>query len=412
MRRAAFALAVLVSSAARADGAFPTGISVMLPAAAPQRILVGTTFGLVISEDAGATWRYVCESHVTGASNAASVLLYQAGQDGETVVASNLGALFGTADHGCTWTPATGSVSGLLIVDAFVDPSNPSSVLAIGWPAASGASLLSSSDAGRTFGPVLLQSGTPPVHADERLLSAEIAASNPAVLYATTFASPGSASPAGSAALLRSANGGASWARFELGLSPQVQAKIAQVDPADANTVYLRVSAATTDEIRVTSDGGATVQTLLAPGTSIDGFVRASDGALYAGSSAGNFYVRAPGATAFQTLPGPHLLCLGERAGRLYACGTPVVDGYDLAASDDGGKTFQKTLRFTEIVGPAGCVDAACANDFAQLQRTLAVVPASGNCSCGGSSGSGGVLLILLAAALRRRRRAPAPGRR
>jgi uncharacterized protein (TIGR03382 family) len=410
MRRAAFALAVLVSSAARADGAFPTGISVMLPAAASQRILVGTTFGLVISEDAGATWRYVCESHVTGASNAASVLLYQAGQDGETVVASNL-ELFSTADHGCTWTRAAGSVSGLLIVDAFVDPTNPLSVLAIGWPAASGASLLSSSDGGRTFGPVLLQSGTPPLHADERLLSAEIAGSNPAVMYATTFAAPGAASPAGSAALLRTANGGATWARFELGLSPQVQAKIAQVDPADANTVYLRVSAATTDEIRVTADGGATVQTLLAPGTSLDGFVRASDGALYAGSAAGDFYVRAPGASAFQKLPGPHLLCLGERAGRLYACGS-ATDGYDLASSDDAGKTFQKRLSFTEIVGPVACVQSACATDFAQLQRTLAVLPASGNCSCGGSSGSGGVLLILLAAALRRRRRALARDRR
>ncbi len=59
--RKALALAVLVASGARADGAFPTGMSVLLPAGAPQRILVGTTFGLVLSEDAGATFRYVCE---------------------------------------------------------------------------------------------------------------------------------------------------------------------------------------------------------------------------------------------------------------------------------------------------------------------------------------------------------------
>jgi uncharacterized protein (TIGR03382 family) len=408
MRRAALALAVLLSSGARADGAFPTGSSVLLPAGAPQRILVGTTFGLVISEDAGATWRYVCEPYVTAAG--ANVLVYQGAPTGE-LIAAHQDALSRSADVGCTWTPATGSVAGLLVVDAFIAPSNPSSVVAIGWPQAAGASLLPSNDGGQTFGPALLASGTAEVHADERLLSVEIAASASGVVYATTFAFPTASNPTGSAALLRSGDGGASWTRSALQLGPSVQARIAQVDPADPNTVYLLVSSAATDEIRVTVDGGATVQPLLAPNGPLSGFVRASDGSLYAGTPGGDFYLRAPGASGFQKLPGPHLRCLAERAGRVYACGDPAADGYDLASTDDGGKSFQKRLSFTQILGPLSCpsVQSACAADFAQLQRTLALVPASGNCSCGGSSGSGGVLLILLAAALRRRRRAPAP---
>ena len=408
MRRAALALAFLVCSGARADGAFPTGMSVMLPAGAPQRILLGTTFGLVVSEDAGTTWRYVCEPHLTGSGF--SVLVYQAARNGE-IVAAHQDALSSSSDL-CTWTRATGSISGLLVLDAFIDPSNPSSVLAIAWPPTAGAALLASTDAGHSFGPALLQSGTPQVHADERLLSVEIAASAPAVVYATTLA-PSSASS--TAALLRSGDGGASWTRFELGVDRLAQVKIAQVDPADANTVYLLVSAAAADEIRMTSDGGATIQTLLAPRTTITGFVRASDGALYAGSQSGDFYVRAPGAAVFQRLPGPHLRCLGERAGRVYACGDAATDGYDLATTDDRGKSFQKLLTFTQIVGPLACpeVASACAVDFAQLQRTLAGVPGAGNCSCGHpGSGSGGALLILLAAALRRRRRAPGTDRR
>jgi len=411
MRRVALALAILVSSEARANGAFPAGMSVMLPAGAPQRILLGTTFGLVVSEDAGATWRYVCEPYLTGSG--VSVLIYQAAPNGN-VVAAHQDALSSSSDL-CSWSRATGSIAGLLVIDAFINPSNPSSVLAIAWQGTASASLLASADGGRTFGPTLLQSGTPPVHADEKLVSTEIAASMPAVVYATTFAFPSASSPNGSAALLRTADGGVSWTRFELGLAPSVQAKIAQVEPANASTVYLLVSAGLMDEIRVTRDGGATIQTLLSPGTNLAGFVRASDGTLFAGTARGDFYVLEPGATGFQRLPGPRLRCLGERAGRIYACGDPATDGYDLAKSDDGGKSFQKMLSFPEIQGPLACpaVQSACSADFDQLQRTLAGAPGVGNCSCGGpGASSGGALLILLAAALRRRRRAPAKDRR
>jgi MYXO-CTERM domain-containing protein len=408
--RKALALVVLVASAARADGAFPTGMSVLLPAGAPQRILLGTTFGLVLSDDAGATFRYVCEPYVT--ASGATVLIYQAASNGG-VVAAHQDALSVSTDLGCSWTRAAGLAPGLVVIDAFIDPSNPSSVLAIAWPPAAGASLFPSADGGRSFGPALLTSGTAPVHADERLVSVEIAASAP-VIYATTFAFPTASSPAGGAALLRSADGGTSWTRLEMGMGPSVQVKIAQVDPADANTVYLLVSAGGSDEIRVAADGGATVLPLLAPGVPIGGFVRASDGTLYAGTSAGDFYVRRPGAgPSFERFRGPHLRCLGERAGRVYACGDSTADGYDLATSDDHGQSFQKLLGFTQLLGPATCpaVQSACGADFAALQRALEVVP-SGSCSCGQPSGDAAALLILLAAALRRRRRAPAQGRR
>ncbi len=244
-------------------------------------------------------------------------------------------------------------------------------------------------------------------------MSVEIAASTP-VIYATTFAFPSASSPAGGAALLRSGDGGASWTRFEMGVGPSVQVRIAQVDPADANTVYLLVTAVGGDEIRVTADGGATVQPLLATNGILGGFVRGSDGTLYAGTGDGDFYVRAPGAAEFERRAGPHLRCLGERAARVYACGDGAGDGYDLATTDDRGKSFQKLLSFTQILGPATCpaVQSACAADFELLQRTLAGAPSAGSCSCWQPSGDAAALLILLAAALRRRRRAPARDRR
>jgi len=410
MRRAALALAFLCSSAARADAAFPTGMSVLLPRELPQRILVGTTFGLVLSEDRGATFRYVCEPYITGTG--VTVLVYQVAANGD-VLAAHQTALSRTSDQGCTWTRASGIPSDQLVLDAFFDPSNAASVTAIAWPPPAGASLFASADGGRTFGTTLLTSGTPPVRADERLLSVEIAASAP-VVYVTTLALPGASSPAG-AALLRSGDRGATWSRFDLAVAPNVQVKIAQVDPVDANTVYLLVSTASADEIHVSHDGGATVVPLFVPVPSafLGGFVATSDGHLYAGTSGGDFYVRTTGATEFTRLKGPHMRCLGERDGRIYACGDSTVDPYDVATSDDQGKSFQKLLSFTEILGPATCpaVQSACAADFAQLQRALAAVPV-GSCSCGDPSGDAVAVLILLAAALRRRRRAPARDRR
>ena len=50
MRRALFALAMLlVSSVARANGAFPDSLSILLPAGDPQQITLATNFGLVFT---------------------------------------------------------------------------------------------------------------------------------------------------------------------------------------------------------------------------------------------------------------------------------------------------------------------------------------------------------------------------
>jgi uncharacterized protein (TIGR03382 family) len=335
--------------------------------------------------------------------------VYQQAADG-SVLAVHGDGLSRSADVGCSWTQATGSLAGLIAVDAFPNPADAVSVFAIGWPS-TGAALFPSTDGGRTFGAPVLASGSPALRSDERLVSVEIAASAPSVIYATAFAFATASSPGG-AALLRSGDGGNNWTRFDAAVPSGAQIRIAQVDPADANTVYLLVSSATSDELRVTSDGGATIQPLLAPGSTIGGFVRASDGTLFTGTLDGDFYARPSGGT-FQRSAGPHLRCLGERAGRVYACGDSARDGYDLATSDDSGKSFQKRLTFSEIAGPLTCpaVQNACAADFSQLQRTLALMPVA-NCSCSGGSAGMAALLILLVTMARRRRRALAPDRR
>jgi photosystem II stability/assembly factor-like uncharacterized protein len=399
MRKAVVFLALLCAFEAHADGAFPNGMSVFAPANFPNVILVGTTFGLVISQDSGATWRYACEPFVT--NSATNVVVYQVGSDG-TILAVSSGAISRSTDFGCTWSHLP-MEAGNTITDAFIDPNDPSSVLGI-ISTPSGSVLVPSKDGGLSFGPPVLPTS-------EQLVSVEIATS-PGIVYATSVVLPGGAAPAG-AALYRSGDGGAKFSRIALPVAAGGIVRIAAVDPADGNTVYLRITELNGDSLAITTDGGVTVTRVLQSQSPLTGFARGPDRTLYAGNRAGAFFTRLPSAGTFATSAGPHLACLGLRGSRLYACGDGIQDSFDLATSDDGGKSFQRLLRFVDLQGPLACgqVPAACSQDFANLQKVLAsTATSSGGCGCGSADGSAIVLgLVALFDARRRKRRVSAP---
>src|SRR5579862_2952411 len=48
-------------AAARADGAFPDSLSLLLSQDHPNELVVASNFGLIWSSDNGASWSYVCE---------------------------------------------------------------------------------------------------------------------------------------------------------------------------------------------------------------------------------------------------------------------------------------------------------------------------------------------------------------
>ena len=160
---------------ALADGAFPGGLSVYLPVNAPQRIMMGTNFGLVISDDGGQNWRFVCELYITN-SGADLVNYYKIAPD-NAILAITYVNLWRSADGGCSWRRATGSIDSLSVNDAFVDPNDASFVLAIAT-SSSGSELYPSHDGGVTFGPPLYETS-------DRLVGIEFARSKRGVIYAT-----------------------------------------------------------------------------------------------------------------------------------------------------------------------------------------------------------------------------------
>ncbi len=353
--------------AAQANGAFPDEFSVHFPATAPHRIYIGANFGLLVSEDDGATWRYSCEPWVTAMSNAAlsgtNVSFYQVTLDGATIAQAV--EVTRSADDACTWPTSGGAIVGQVVTDLFPDPNDATFVVAI-VAVASGSYLIASHDGGQTFvGPALYTTG-------DLLTAVEIARSTPGVIYATTIALSGSGS-----ALLKSVDTGANWTSTVIPTDSQTQPLILAIDPEDSNTVYLRIVGALTDSIVVTRDGGQTFKTLVTITGQFSSFLRATDGTLYAGTLNGDLYVLPPGATAFTNHSGPHFRCLGQRAGtaRIFACGDFMRDGFSLGYSDDDGGTFNRMMSFTDLLGPLTCSPVAtnCVAHWARIQQVLGI---------------------------------------
>ena len=330
---------------AHANGAFPDEFSIHFPPGHPERILVGANFGLLVSEDQGATWRYSCEPYVTSGSSAALsqalVSFYQVTAD-DAVLADSINVTR-SADLGCTWPTSGGSIAGKVVTDIFPDPNDATFVLAI-VATLQGTLLVASHDGGATFAETLYATS-------DALTGIEAARSTPGVLYATQVSVDGSTST-----LLRSGDRGAHWTPFVIPTAKGTQPRILTIDPEDANTVYLRLITGTTDSVSIATDGGSSVEPLLSITGAFSSFLRAGDGSLYAGTQLGDLYVRAVGSSSFEHRAGPHLRCLGQRSGtsRIYSCGDMNLDGFSVGFSDDGARSFNKLMKFTELEGPLG----------------------------------------------------------
>jgi photosystem II stability/assembly factor-like uncharacterized protein len=366
---AALVGSVLAAGVARANGAFPDEFSIHFPANAPHRIYVGANFGLLVSEDDGATWRYSCEPWVTEGSSAAltqnNVDFYQLTAGG-ALIAQSL-EVTRSEDAACTWPVSGGVITGRVVTDVFPDPNDPTLVLAV-IVGTGGSDIVASHDGGKTF-------VDPPIHHDSGLITGlELAKSQPGVIYATSVPFSGSGST-----LARSDDYGAHWTPWPLANPVGSEPLIMAIDPEDADTVYLRVVGGLTDSVVITQNGGQSFDTPLTINGQFSSFLRATDRSLYVGAVAGRLYVRAPGATAFTDHAAPHFRCLGQRPGtsRIFACGDMGIDGFSVGYSDNGGQTFQPMMSFTDLLGPLTCPSVAnnCAAHWQRIQGVLGITP-------------------------------------
>jgi hypothetical protein len=345
------AVAVATPARARADGAFPAGEAVIVPADRPQELILVTNFGLVISEDGGLTWSWSCEQEANALGT-----FYQLGPAPRRrlYTVANHQVVY-SDDVGCSWQVAGGLLAGEAVTDVFPDPTSADRVVAIGI--ANGlASVFESADGGATFGSTLYEA-----QGGDAVNGVEIARADPGIVYLALMSTDQSPK------LVRTADGGAHWVVSDLSadLGPG-SLRIIAVDPADANTVLLRWSSAVdgSEAIAVTRDGGATATKPLAIPNYFTSFARMPDGTLILSAMAAvspanvpTLYLSRDGGASFEENAAvPGVLALAERDGILYAATDNVADGYALGASSDQGVTWQPMVRFDQIASISACL--------------------------------------------------------
>lgn len=351
------ALALICSTrSAQANGRFPQAQAIVsVPGSDGSTIFLRATFGILVSRDAGKTWRWICERALgyEGAWDPPIAVT----RDGRLWVGLERG-LVSTVD-GCT-VDRSAELEGEQIKDLTTDVRGETLWALTGAPDKRGAvwrrSLLT--DAG---GGTWERMGLMPE--DIHPMTIEVAPSKPSRLYVT-------AQPYGTIRgwLWRSDDGGKTFTVNKNELAHDGPLFISAIDPKDPGRVVLRHLHGTGSAVLVTTDSGKTFKETLAIDSAMFGFSKSADGAtLYAGSglAADGIFRSTDRGEHFERMSNHGVLCLHDAAGgRLFVCeNTFALGAQAIATSTDHGRTVTPIAAFTDIQGPVACGGDASAPD-------------------------------------------------
>lgn len=341
----ALLVAVALGSApfsTEANGRFPAASYVVVgPGPESSRIVLRTTFGLLMSSDAGRSWGWVCEEALDAVGTFdPSVSL---GASGNVVLALQRG--LAVSRDGCAWSsPPNTPVRP--IVDVTHDATGRVVIAAVG-PSGIHDALLRSDDGGSTWREARALQGY-------FLETVEVAPGDPRRVYLTAFV------PGPEPALLRSDDGGDHVRELTRSFPGALSAYVAGVDPRDPDVVYVRSTAASgVGSILFRSgDGGMTFLEIVRTVGTMKGFALSDDGrTVWVGSSDPNEgLLRSVEGGAFERVrERVAVQCLRHHAGLLYVCADEAIDGYALGCSSDGGDHILPILSLRQIPGPLAC---------------------------------------------------------
>lgn len=354
---AALALVVAAPVAARANGRFPATMSVSFQEGDDQKIFVGSTFGLLMSPDDGATWRWVCEQAI--GYEGVFDPVFAVSRTG-TIFATSYDGLSISRDGGCTFSFAGGPLLDMWTSDVQIGPDE-----AIWVTTSMGGrtnDVFVSRDDGQSFAPTGL------LHERAWWKSIRIAPSNPNRIYVTGYqiADPsGDGNTEPRPLLYVTDNGGADWTEIPFSFEGRSQIFLLGVSPMDEDLVFMRVLGDRQDILLRSATGGVSWTEVMRQDVNFSGFVALPDGRFIVGTYFRGVYVsRDGGLTWSHTAEEPAMQCAGRRAadGELFSCGNnwdqkPEVK-FALGRSTDG-EDWSPVLRLVEIDGPLQCPDGS-----------------------------------------------------
>jgi photosystem II stability/assembly factor-like uncharacterized protein len=371
---------------ARGNGAFPGAGQLFLVPGEPEHVVARTTFGIIVSRDGGASWRWVCESAM-GYQNVEPPIGVTA--DGSVLVALEDGLRAGAGDL-CNWPEASGIDAE--VWDVSVQRDDPTVAVAVTTDLDTAVTRLwESTDRGASF----TQAGVdvPGLYAT----TLDVAPSDPNDVY---IAGSGTM---GEPLVARTSDRGRSWTLHPIPVDTQSKVPfLSAIDPVASDTVYVRI-AGDPGRLLASNDGGASWTIVFQATGPLLGFALSPDGeTVLLGDLAGVW--RAPTATMqFEKRSNVVIQCLAWTANGVYGCGNQLTDGFLIGLSTNEAATFEPVLPMHCVAGPLACEAGSqvqsCEAEWPALAEQLATdlciegaggMGGAGSTTGGPANGAGG----------------------
>lgn len=316
------------------------------PGASPQRLVLATTYGLVLSDDGGVTWRWVCESAFGVAGSWAPE--YEVTASG-AITATTMTGLQVSQD-GCVWTAAAGPAGAGETAAATAYVAGTLWLASVGQ----GAVIRRSDDDGRSW------TAAAPLPGVLWIESIAVAPSDAQRVYVSGDDYPDAARVP---RVWRSSDRGASWQPLDTsGFTTTATSSfdVLAIDPADPDRLFVKVSrtgAILEERLYRSIDGGATFTEVLVVNDLVTGVVVRDDGTVVAATPASGLFRSTDGGATFAPIAGVSLkaTCLAEVDGALHVCADNFnPDFMGLGRSTDG-VAWTPIMTMTALAGPLDC---------------------------------------------------------
>lgn len=403
----ALSLGILASGqSVHANGRFPRAVRLRESADDPAKLVLSATYGLLLTNDRGGTWRHVCELGYAFSIDDIDPLV-ELPPDGSLLVTA-AHSLNRAESPFCDYAPVLGGAGTETVVDYALDANDRRHAVAALMRSGEGGlenALYESFDSGRTFAPF----GVPLPPEVAFAVTLDLAPSEPNRIYVSAV---GRNEPE---LLLRSDDHGASYRSFPIPVAPEEYPYLAAVDATNPDLVYVRTDYWATDEfgvatasdgLFVTTDGGQSFRELYRAPAKLFGFALSPDGreivigygdpaesSRLVDPSALGIYRASTADYVFTKIYEGSVSCLAWTATGLYACTSQSERGFALGLSPNAdfslaeAEPFTPLLDLEKVAGPLACPDgtsaAVCAERWPETCTVL------GACDAG-TAGTGG----------------------
>ena len=335
---------VATAGVARANSRFPLANQLVIDPGDPTHMALRTSYGLLQTFDDGASWQWLCEKSIGyGGTYDPAIAVTNKG----SLLAGLLDGVARSANRGCDFAHVPGLLDKQDVIDISVLKSDPTKAVAITSTGSEAGAFFvvvaASSDDGQTWA----QQGAQ-IPSDFTGETIDVAPNDPKRIYVSGFYGTPHVS-----AIERSDDGGATWQRFDIGVSPPRTSApyIAAIDPTDEDRVYVRLDVdGPGDVLAVTKDGGKTWTSAYTAKEDLLGLAISPDGSRIAlGGTRDGVNVAGKDDLAFTRTSDVTTWCLTWGTEGLYVCASEFPDCFTVGRSTDEGKSWTMLYHLSQL---------------------------------------------------------------